>query len=152
MKCLARVVAISVMAIALGDAAQAAPIPGTAAAWVIARPLLDASLALFRFGNSAPVKPEGTKVSRDEGRRVLEFPIGRATPTLLVDVRGDVEFERADVGFPDGSVESVDAFAVRRDTGLYELAAYDTPRSVEWVRLVLRARSRQARVGLVARI
>ena len=72
----------------------------------------------------------------------------RCAPGVFVHVSGEVEFERADIGFADGSVQSVDAFGVNRDSGLFELASFPAARPVEWVRLVLRARSRNARVGI----
>ena len=63
-------------------------------------------------------------------------------------VTGEVEFERADIGFSDGSVQSVDAYGLDRDTGLYELASFKSARNIECVRLIVRSRSRNARVGI----
>lgn len=97
--------------------------------------------------------PRGPKLSesimRDDGRRVLDFPIGEEAAGLFIRISGRVEFERADIGFPDGSVQSVDAYGLNRDTGTYALADFDNTRPVSWLRLVLRARSRSARVGVL---
>jgi len=43
----------------------------------------------------------------------------------------------------------VDAFGVQRKSGLFELADFGGARWLEWVGLVLRARSRHARVGVL---
>ena len=106
------------------------------------------SLRLFHFGLGHTPHDDRTVVTRNEGRRVLDFAVREAAPRLFVHVTGEVEFERADIGFADGSVQSVDAYGVDRDSGLYELASFPVTRSIEWVRLVLRARSRNARVGI----
>ena len=106
------------------------------------------SLRLLRFGFGGRLPDDRAMLMRDQGRRVLNFPVRESAPGLFVHVSGEVEFERVDIGFADGSIENVDAFGVDRDSGLYELARFGNARSVDWVRLVLRARSRQARVGI----
>jgi hypothetical protein len=99
------------------------------------------------------VAPRGPKLSesiaREDGRRILSFPIGESAAGLFVRISGRVEFERADIGFPDGSVQSVDAYGLHRDSGTYALADFDNDRAVSWVRLIVRARSRSARVGVL---
>jgi hypothetical protein len=106
------------------------------------------SFRLFRF--SVARRPAGghAVLRREQGRQVLSFPIHEPVPRLYVHISGRVEFERADIGFADGTIESIDAFGVDRDSGLYELASYETARPVASVRLVLRARSRSARIGI----
>ncbi|HTO92686.1 MAG TPA: hypothetical protein VMJ70_16260 [Candidatus Sulfotelmatobacter sp.] len=89
------------------------------------------------------------RVRLDQGRRILEFPVGESALGLFVKVSGRVEFERADIAFADGSLKSVDAFGMQRSSGLYSLADFDHDREVSWVRLVLRARSSHARVGVL---
>ena len=106
------------------------------------------SLRLFHFGLGHKPHDDRAVVTRKEGRRVLDFAVREEAPRLFVHVTGEVEFERADIGFADGSVQSVDAYGVDRDSGLYELASFPATRSIAWVRLVLRARSRNARVGI----
>lgn len=106
------------------------------------------SLRLLRFPLTRTVVDRRQALGREQGRRVLTFPIQEPAPQLFVNISGRVQFERADICFADGTIESVDAYGVDRDTGLYELAHYERARSVESVRLVLRARSRHARVGI----
>ena len=103
---------------------------------------------LLHFGFGSRIADDRTRVSRDQGRQVLNFAVREFSPGVFVYVSGEIEFERADIGFADGSVESVDAFGVDRDSGLYELANFGNARSIDWVRLVLRARSSRARVGI----
>ena len=99
------------------------------------------------------VRPRGgdaaARLDRLDGRRVLQFPIGEPASGVFVRIAGRVEFERADIGFADGPVESIDAFGVGRGSGMYQLADFPSDRGVEWVRLVLRARSRQAKVRVL---
>lgn len=109
---------------------------------------MSVSLRLLRFGFGGKLPDERTRLVREQGRQVLNFPVREAAPGVFVHVSGEIEFERADIGFADGSVESVDTFGVDRDSGLYELASFGNARSIEWVRLVLRARSSRARVGI----
>ncbi len=118
----------------------------TAMAWMSHG--VGAALRLLRFPLTRRVHDERRVVERAQGRQVLTFPIREPAPLLFVNISGRVQFERADIGFADGAVESVDAYGLDRGTGLYELARYERARSVEFVRLVLRARSRQARVGI----
>ena len=99
------------------------------------------------------VSPRGPKLSesiaREDGRRILSFPIDESAAGLSVRISGRVEFERADIGFPDGTIQSVDASGLHRESGTYALADFDNDRAVSWVRLVVRARSRSARVGVL---
>jgi hypothetical protein len=107
-------------------------------------------LTLRILGASFRAQPANSAaLQRTEGRRVLEFPVGEQAAGLFVRVSGDIEFERADIGFPDGSLQSVDAFGERRGSGIYRLVNFDEGRAVDWVRIVLRARSRNARVDLL---
>lgn len=106
------------------------------------------ALRLLHFGMGREPLDDRPIVTRGQGRRVLAFAVREAAPGVFVHVTGEVEFERADIGFADGSVQSVEAYGVERDSGLYELASFPAARPIAWVRLVLRARSRNARVGI----
>lgn len=106
------------------------------------------SRRLFHFGMGRKPQDDRALVTRGQGRQVLAFTVREISPEVFVHVTGEVEFERADIGFADGSVEGVEAFGLERDSGLYELASFPAARSIAWVRLVLRARSRNARVGI----
>lgn len=105
-------------------------------------------LKLARFFHR-PGRGTGLALERDEGRRVCEFPIGEQASGVFVRVSGRVEFERAMIGFADGRVESVEAFGLERRSGLFQLASFEDVHAVDWVRLVLRARSPKARVGVL---
>lgn len=83
-----------------------------------------------------------------DGRCIVRYMIQRITPALYVQVQGKVEFERADIHYADGSEESVDAFGLVRDDGMYRLASFGTRREVEWVRLVFCAESKRARLDV----
>jgi hypothetical protein len=104
---------------------------------------------LWRFAFARPALVHSADIARDSGRRVVYFPIGEPAGGLFVRVAGRVEFERAIVGFADGSTAAVDAFGLERRSGTYRLVQFDEDRPVDWVRLVLRARSRQAQVGIL---
>ena len=99
----------------------------------------------FRRGGNG----DGLALSRDDGRRVCEFPIGEPAAGLFVRVKGRVEFERAMIGFADGRIENVEAFGLERTSGVFQLAGPSGDASVEWVRLVLRARTPKARVRVL---
>jgi hypothetical protein len=115
------------------------------------RPAMPARTMFRLFGLPKLHHPAdlGADLVRDDGRQVLYFPIGESAAGLFVQVSGSVEFERALIGNADGTVENVDAFGVSRENGLFELAGFDNDRQVQWVRLILRARSRHARVGVI---
>ncbi len=131
----------------LASPAMATPVAGRAAEQLsrsagYALPVLAFALPFHVRATSEPLR-------REQGRRVLSFPIREGASHLFVRISGRVEFERADILYPDGIVESVDAFGLARDSGVYALADFDRERTVESVRLVMRARSRQARVGVL---
>jgi hypothetical protein len=113
---------------------------------VTSRPFMVKLLGLPRLHRASALSSD---VASEEGRRVLYFPIGETAAGLFVKVKGSVEFERALIGNADGSVDNVDAYGVSRESGLFELANFENDRQVQWVRLVLRARSRHANVGVI---
>jgi hypothetical protein len=87
-------------------------------------------------------------VTRERGRQVLEFPVSEQASGLFLNVSGEVEFERVIVSFANGEQDHLDAFGVQRADGVFEVAAFEDARDVSSVKVVLRARSRTARVGI----
>jgi len=87
-------------------------------------------------------------ISSHDGRSILRFIVDRSVTGLYVRINGSVEFERADIQYADGHLESVDAFGLMRDDGVFKLATFDGPRDVAWVRLVMCSRSRHAKVDV----
>jgi len=83
-----------------------------------------------------------------QGRRVIEFTPDELAAGLYLQVAGRVEFEHIDFALDDGTVRSVDAFGEVRTPGLYQVAEFDGSRRVLWVRVLARALSRRAGLGL----
>lgn len=99
------------------------------------------------FRHHAPAEGSDDR-SVGTNRSVVCFDVSEPTRALYLEIHGEVEFERVDVGFQDGGSESVDAFGSVRSNGLFEIEQFDSARSVAQVRVILRARGVPARVGL----
>lgn len=105
-------------------------------------------MRLAGFFRGPSPRADDVALTRDEGRRVCTYPIRERVSGVFVRVSGSVQFERALIGFADGRVQAVNAFGLERSNGLFCLAEVAREDTVDWVRLVVRARSRAARVGV----
>jgi len=114
----------------------------------IAPRALRAPLALLAGSLAGRPHDDFTALESGRGRRVLQLEVEETAVALLLEVRGSVEFERIDFALGDGGVTSIDAFGAVRGPGLYEVARLGSGRHVRWVRIVARARSRDAGLGL----
>jgi len=106
------------------------------------------ALQLLRMPAPAPHDDPVPSFTPADGRCIVRYMIQRVTPALYVQVRGKVEFERADIHYADGAEESVDAFGLVREDGMFRLSSFGARREVEWVRLVFCAESKHARVDV----
>jgi hypothetical protein len=110
--------------------------------------------ALFNSGTASPGSPRAAawrpdaELESPRGRQVLEFTPEELTDGLFLAVAGAVEFERVDYALDDGRVCSLDVFGLVREPGLYRLADLGGTHRVLWVRVVARAVSPRAALGL----
>jgi hypothetical protein len=93
-------------------------------------------------------RTSGLRLDKSAGWSNLAFPIQEPVSGIFIDVQGKVQFRYAEVSFADGRIESIDLKLATRGRGLFELATFDKAREVTQVRLVARARTRNAGVDL----
>jgi hypothetical protein len=87
-------------------------------------------------------------LEHEQGRRVLEFAPDEPACALFLEVVGSVEFERIDYALEDGRPRSAEVFGLVRGRGLYQVVDLDGAHRVSWVRIIARARSPRAGLGL----
>ena len=88
------------------------------------------------------------EVRRESGWQRLGFDVGERTSGVYLQVKGRAQFDRAEVVFADGALESYDLKQTERGKGVYELATFDSERDVMCVRLFARASSSRAQVSV----
>jgi hypothetical protein len=91
-------------------------------------------------------RTSGLRLDKSAGWSNLSFPIQEQVSGIFIDVQGKVQFRYAEVSFADGGIESIDLRLATRGRGLFELTTFDKTREVTQVRLVARARTRNAGV------
>jgi hypothetical protein len=92
--------------------------------------------------------PNSVALDRSTGWTSLGFDVNEPALGLFLEVRGEVEFDAADVSYADGSVASIPLGERVRPDGLYALIESRSERTVTHVRLTARARSSAARIGV----
>jgi hypothetical protein len=150
-------VAVLLLAVALVHAPQAAaqsaaetrPAAGGApAAQVLVAPVLWLlGVVGVPVEDVAPL-PNSTRLEREQGWRDLDCHVGDEGNGVYFEVRGRVEFERAEVRFSDGTRCALPLGHVVRGNGLYLLSDFGRMAGVDAVVLHVRARSGDARVGV----
>lgn len=77
------------------------------------------------------------------------FRVNKRGTELFLDVRGRAEVDFAEVEFDNGETQVVDFNEQRLETGVYPLLDFKNGREVDAVRIVARARTQEARIGVV---
>ncbi len=115
--------------------------------------ILSAPLAWLGAALTLPFRtphplPNSRPLEAGESWSDLVFPVGEDARGLYVEIRGRVEFERAEVRFADGSLRSIDLADAVRTRGLFELVRFERATAVTDVRLRARALAPATRVGV----
>jgi len=105
-------------------------------------------LGLIGVPVEAPKLPHSIALARSREAREVVFPVDDDGLGVYLEVRGRVEFERAQVRMADGAEREIDLRGAARGNGLYELCAFGGTTRVEAVRTWMRARSAEAQVGV----
>jgi hypothetical protein len=149
------VVAAAMAALVLAGASDPCSARGAARAWPGGSDARSGPLAALVLPLRAISLPWTGRASRTAAFRTLgaertmtSFEVGEPVVALFLEVRGHVELERVEIGFAEGEPLSIDVYGMTRDSGLYELTAFEGARVVTSVRLVGRGHRRAARVAV----
>jgi hypothetical protein len=114
-------------------------------------------LPVVRFRRAVVVLPpparhawtDSETIHRREDWVDTNFRVNKRGTELFLDVRGRVEVDFAEVEFDNGETQVVDFNEERLESGVYPLLDFRNGREVDAVRIVARARTQEARVGVV---
>lgn len=91
---------------------------------------------------------DGETLDREDGWTDFALHCGRRGNALYLDVEGRVQINFAEVVFSNGEALVVDFRESTRGSGIYRLIDFRDGRRVDHVRMVARARTPAARIGL----